>query len=258
METARKFLKKSLESNAVTFGGWVMIGHPASAEIMARSGFDWVAIDLEHSATDILTAENLIRTIEGVGCPALVRLTNNDENLIKRVMDSGATGIIVPMVETAAEAKRAVEAMYYPPKGKRGVGLARAQGYGTSLEAYRKKLDAEGVCIIQIENIIAVKNFHEILSVPGVDGYMIGPYDLSASMGLIGQIDHPNVIAAIDEVRAIAKDLTKPGGMHIVEPDEKKLKDAIAKGFTFIAYSIDTRILDVACRNAVKIVKGQK
>lgn len=235
-----------------------MIGHPASAEIMARAGFDWVAVDMEHSATDTLTAENLIRTIEGAGCTALVRLTNNDENLIKRVMDSGATGIIVPMIETAAEAKKAVEAMYYPPKGKRGVGLARAQEYGASLSGYRDRLEAEGVCIVQIENITAVKNCREIFNVPGVDGYMIGPYDLSASMGLIGQIDHPDVLKAIEEVRKIAKESKKPGGMHVVEPDEAKLKDALAKGFTFIAYSIDTRILDVACRSAVKLVKGSK
>ena len=250
-----KSLKQKLGDGDVTIGGWVMIGHPASAEIMGRSGLDWVAVDLEHTATDILTCENLIRAIGMDGCPALVRLTNNDENLIKRVMDSGANGVIVPMIETADQAKAAVEAIYYPPFGKRGVGLARAQGYGADFENYQSKLKNDTVCIVQIEHINAVNNLHEILSVEGVDGYMLGPYDLSASMGLIGQIDHPDMVAAIQKTRDIAQELGKPGGIHVVEPDENKLKTAIDQGFTFIAYSIDTRIIDTVYRKALENIR---
>jgi len=253
-----KSLKKKLKDGYVTLGGWAMIGHPASVEIMARSGFDWVAIDLEHSATDMARAEDMIRAADCGGAPALVRLTSNNADQIKRVMDAGATGIIVPMVETPEDAAAAVAALYYPPKGKRGVGLARNTKYGApdGFKDYQKWLDKEAVCIVQIEHIDAVKNAEAILSVDGVDGYMLGPYDLSASMGLAGDLDHPDVLAAMDKVREIAGRLGKPGGLHVVEPDEKRLKEAAESGFTFIAYSIDTRIIDTVCRAGVKAVKG--
>lgn len=248
-------LKNKLKNNDLAIGGWVMVGHPASAEIMARSGLDWVCVDLEHSATDLSTAENLIRAIEFGGSTPLVRLTNNDENLIKRVMDSGSHGIIVPMVQTAQEMQEAVNAVYYPPRGSRGVGLARAQKYGADFVGYQEWLGNEAVVIAQIEHINAVNNLEDILSIEGVDGYFLGPYDLSASMGLTGQIEHPDVQAAMTRVYEIGKKLNKPGGLHIVEPDEQKLKDSVAKGFTFIAYSIDTRIIDTICRSAVNSVK---
>ncbi|HRC26032.1 MAG TPA: aldolase/citrate lyase family protein [Alphaproteobacteria bacterium] len=249
-------LKDKLAAHTLVLGGWVMIGHPASAEIMARAGFDWVCIDLEHTATDIETVENLIRAIEIGGAAPLVRLTNNDPNLIKRVTDSGAAGIIVPMVETPLQAQAAVDALYYPPRGKRGVGLARAQKYGAGFDSYKTWLDTQVVCIVQIEHIDAVRNAQAILSVPGVDGYMLGPYDLSASMGLPGQVDHPDVLTAIDQVRKTAKAMGKPGGIHVVEPDPARLRSAIDKGFTFIAYGIDTRIIDMACRAGLSSTRG--
>lgn len=252
---AEKSLKSMLAAGEPCIGGWVMIGHPASAEIMARAGFAWVAVDMEHTAIDMSMTENLIRTIEGAGSNALVRLTNNDENLIKRVMDSGATGIIVPMVHNAKDAQRAVDAMYYPPRGKRGVGLARAQRYGAGFRLYQERMENELVCTVQIEHIDAVENCREIFAVDGIDAYMLGPYDLSASMGLAGQIDHPDVVEATHKVRSIAKEMDMPGGMHIVEPEVESLKAAISKGFTFIAYSIDTRMLDVACRSALRQIE---
>ena len=141
--------------------------------------------------------------------------------------------------------------MYYPPRGKRGVGLARAQGYGTEFAGYQDWLANEAVCIVQIEHIGAVENCEEILSMEGVDGYFLGPYDLSTSMGLTGLTAHPDVVAAMDKVRATAKRLGVPGGMHVVEPDQKLLTEAIRKGFTFNAYSLDTRMLDVTCRQGL-------
>lgn len=251
-------LKTKLTNNQLAIGGWCMIGHPASAEIMARSGMDWVCIDLEHTSIDLGTAENLIRAIQYGGSAPLVRLTNNDPNLIKRVMDGGATGIIVPMVQTADDMRAAVDALYYPPRGKRGVGLARAQTYGSDFAAYQEWLAAEAVCIAQIEHIDAVDNLEEMLAVPGVDGYFLGPYDLSASMGLTGQLDHPDVQAAMQRVFEIGRKLNKPGGLHIVEPDKQKLKDSVDQGLTFLAYSIDTRILDTVCRAGMDAAKALK
>lgn len=248
-------LKAKLASGKTVLGGWVMIGHPGGAEIMARAGFDWVCVDLEHSATDILTCENLIRAIQQGGSEALVRLTSIDADLIKRVMDSGASGIIVPLVRTREDMQKAVDAVYYPPRGTRGVGLARAQKYGADFAGYQLWLEKSAVCVAQIEHIDAVENLESILSVEGVDAYFLGPYDLSASMGLAGKIDHPDVQAAMNKVRETAKKMGKPGGLHIVEPDLEKLKYSMKQGFTFIAYSIDTRILDTVSRAATAYVK---
>jgi 2-dehydro-3-deoxyglucarate aldolase len=167
-------------------------------------------------------------------------------------MDAGAHGVIVPMVNSRAEAISAVASVYYPPKGHRGVGLARAQGYGTAFEQYREQLNARSVIIVQVEHIDAVNNLADILSVPGIDGYLIGPYDLSASMNISGQFTHPDMIAAIAKIKRIGSELDKPGGLHIVEPDFIQLEEHIEEGFKFIAYSLDTRMLDTTCRAGLR------
>jgi len=244
-------LKQALANNEVTTGSWITLGHSSIAEIMAQAGFDWLVVDLEHSTISYEQAGELIRTITLAGLPALVRLTSNHPDQIKRVMDAGASGLIVPMVTSADDARQALASMYYPPRGNRGVGLARAQGYGTSFESYRDWLDNEAVCIVQIEHIGAVENCEEILSLEGIDGYFLGPYDLSASMGLTGLTAHRDVVAAMDSVRETAKRLGKPGGLHVVEPDEELLIASIRKGFTFNAYSLDTRMLDISCRKGL-------
>ena len=128
------FLKRKLSQNEITIGSWITLAHPAIAEIMACAGFDWLVVDLEHSVITIKEAEELIRVINLCGVVPLVRLSINDSVQIKRVMDAGAHGIIVPMVNNRAEADTAVAAVYYPPKGTRGVGLARAQGYCTAFQ----------------------------------------------------------------------------------------------------------------------------
>lgn len=247
-----KFIEKDL-----TIGSWITLAHPAIAEIMAKAGFDWLTVDLEHSVITIREAEELIRVIDLCGVEPLVRLSANDPVQIKRVMDAGAHGIIVPMVKTRIEADAAVAAVYYPPKGVRSVGLARAQGYGTTFQKYREWLENEAVVIVQVEHIDAVNNLEDILSAPGVDGYFIGPYDLSASMGLPGQFDHPDIVAAIERVRQVGSVLGKPGGIHIVEPDIIQLEERIKEGFKFIAYSVDTRMLDTAGRAGLAAVRRE-
>ena len=127
-------------SKKTTLGSWLTLAHPAIAEIMSISDFDWLTIDLEHSTISIREAEDLIRIISLNNKIPLVRLTSNDENQIKRIMDAGANGIIVPMIKTKEEALKAVQFCKYPPQGKRGVGLARAQGYGEKFDQYIKVL----------------------------------------------------------------------------------------------------------------------
>ena len=233
---------------SLSIGSWIQLGHPAVAEIMAAAGFDWLTVDLEHSTISLAEAENLIRIIDLKGVVPLVRLSSNNSEQIKRVMDAGAHGVIVPMVKSEAEVKRAVRAVKYPPDGDRSVGLARAQGYGTNFAEYYKWQKEESLVIVQIEHIDAVNNLEKILSVPGVDAYIVGPYDLSGSLGIPGQFENPTFLKAMKQIRDVAERLEMPGGVHVVEPNPEELKKCIADGNRFIAYGVDTRMLDVACR----------
>lgn len=244
-------LRDKLNSRVLTLGSWMTIGHPAIAEIMAKSGFDWLVVDLEHSTISMETAGELIRTIDLCDVAPLVRLTSNDKNQIKRVMDAGAHGIIVPMVNSPEEAKQAVVATRYAPAGCRGVGLARAQGYGASFQDYLKWQGESPVVIVQIEHKDALECLEEILQVPGVDGFIIGPYDLSCSMHMPGQFDRAEFINTIQHIREVGQKLNCPSGIHIVEPDLLALEQSIQEGYSFIAYSVDIRLLDVNARLAV-------
>ena len=248
-------LKHKLLSGEKTIGSWLTMPSLAISELMAKVGFDWLTIDLEHSSLSIEQAGEMIRIIDLAGVSPLVRLTSNDGNQIKRVMDSGAHGIIVPMVKTKGDAEQAVSSVYYPPKGIRGVGLARAQDYGIGFHEYRDWLEENAIIIVQIEHIDAVNNLEDILSVDGVDGYIIGPYDLSASLGVSGEFDHSSMIEAMNEIYRVATTLGKYGGIHIVEPDTDLLKQSVLEGFTFLAYSVDFRMLDVSARIGMKSFK---
>jgi 2-keto-3-deoxy-L-rhamnonate aldolase RhmA len=246
-------LKSKLKNNELTVGTWMSLAHPAVAEIMVNAGFDWVTIDLEHSVITVREAEEMIRVIDLGGSVPLVRLSSNDSVQIKRMMDAGARGIIVPMVNSKEDVEKAVEAVHYPDKGTRGVGLARAQGYGVTFHENLDWVKNEAVIIVQIEHITGVENIEAIFSSDDVDGYIIGPYDLSASMGLHGQFDHPHVVAALKKIRAAGATLKKPGGLHIVEPNPEELKSRIEEGFKFLAYSVDFRMLDVSCRTGLQV-----
>ena len=235
-------------------GSWLTIGHPSIAEIMADSGFDWLCIDIEHTVIDYSTVQQLIIAIQGKGKLAYVRVGENNERIIKRVLDAGADGIIVPMVNNMTEAQKAVDAVYYPPVGKRGVGLARAQGYGFRFEEYlEKQKDIE--IIVQIEHIDAISNLEEILSVSGVAGSIIGPYDLSASLGHPGNYELLKVKQALEKYEEISIRMGKPMGFHIVQPDPKLFAEFRLKGYTILAFGFDAMFLGSICRNQLDIIR---
>lgn len=248
-------LKKKIAEGKVCLGAWATLGHAGIAEIFARAGYDWVVVDLEHSVMSIETAAEMIRAIDLCGSAPLVRPTSNDPDLIKRVMDHGAHGLVVPMVNTAEDARRAAAAMRYAPAGNRGVGLGRAQGYGAAFNEYFEWQTDQSVLIVQIEHKDALDNLDEILTVPGVDGFVVGPYDLSCSMGLPGQFDHPDFVAALARILAAGKRHDVHAGLHIVEPDARRLRGAIEEGYRFIAYGVDIRYLDAGARGGIAIAK---
>jgi len=249
-------LKAQLNRSELTIGSWVTLGHPSIAEIMASAGFDWLVLDMEHSVLELSEVQAIIQVLDAKQCPAIVRLTSNHPDQIKRVMDAGATGVMVPMIKSAADAKAAVDGVYYPPRGQRGVGLARAQGYGASFPAYRAWLEDNAVIVVMIEHVDAVQAIDEILAVPGIDAYIIGPYDLSGSMGRPGDLNHPDVQAAIANVLEAGRRAGKPGGIHVIEPDPQALQQRIAAGFNFLGYALDIRILDSICRSHLQSIRA--
>jgi len=252
-------LKQKLKNNQLTIGSWIMIGHPISVEVMALAGFEWLVIDIEHTSINLETTQNLITTIQANGIKALVRVSKNEEVVIKKILDMGADGIIVPMVNSKEDAIQAVNYAKYPPVGKRGVGLYRATKYGTKFEEYKKWVDEELVIIAQIEHINAVNNIDEILQVEGIDGTIIGPYDLSGSMGYPGEFERDDVRNAVNKVLDKCKEYNIPSGFHVVDTDPSKLQEKINQGCTFLAYGIDYFFMrDNAIDGMNKIKEGLK
>ena len=235
----------------VQLGSWITLNHPSIAEIMADAGFDWLCVDMEHSVTDYFEAQQLIMAIQSKGLKAFVRVGENNTRIIKRVLDAGADGIIVPSVNSAAEARKAVESVKYPPYGKRGVGLSRAQSYGFGFEKYRDTKAKEIILIVQIEHINAIRELDEILSTEGVDGSFIGPYDLSGSMGLPGAWDKQEVKDALSIYENTVKKYNKLVGYHVISPNFELLNEKVEKGYNFIAFSLDVLFLGTLVRNQV-------
>jgi 2-dehydro-3-deoxyglucarate aldolase len=241
-------LKDDIRKMKPTTGSWLTIGNGSVAEIMAQAGFDWLVVDMEHSAITLDLAQDLIRTIGSSGVTPLVRVGENDATMIKRAMDAGAGGVVVPMVNSRSDAEKAVRAVRYPPLGTRGVGLARAQGYGFSFSAYRDWLKKESVVIVQIEHIDAINDLESILTVDGVDGSIVGPYDLSGSLGYPGEFERPVVKKAIAEYGRVCRRLGKPMGFHVVQPDARLAASYRKKGYVFLAVGLDTLYLGTKAR----------
>lgn len=249
-------LKAKLKKNQLTVGSWITLGHTSVAEIMAKAGFDWLTIDMEHSVITLDVAQQLIQVIEGNNVVPLVRVGENNPNLIKRVMDAGAYGVIVPMINTREDAERAVRAVKYPPVGTRGVGLARAQGYGTKFHEYASAVNPESVVIIQVEHIDSVRNLESILSVRGIDGCIIGPYDISGSLGVPGNFDHPDVLKAVKRVEEVCRKRKVPLGTHVIPPDYKQVLEKVSRGYTFLAFSLDSLFLGNVVKEQVEKLKS--
>lgn len=249
-------LRAALHEGRPAFGSWLQSGNSAIAEVMAKAGFDWLAIDLEHSTIDLETTFTLIQVIDLAGCAPLVRLSANDPVQIKRVMDAGAWGVIVPSVRSAAEARQAVDAVKYPPQGTRGVGLGRAHGFGPGFADYLEACHEGSIVIPMIEQKEGVEHVDEILAVPGVDGVFIGPYDLSASYGVMGELRHPLVLAAMQRVVAAARASGKAAGVHVVHPPATQVADRMAEGFRLIAYGGDMLFLTPAAIDAGASLRG--
>lgn len=241
MEMPRNEFKRRLAQPGAQAGCWLSLGSHAAAEICAGAGFDWVLIDTEHSPTDIESVHHQLQAVAGYPVPALVRPPWNDTVTIKRLLDLGAQTILIPFVQTAAEATAAVAAVRYPPRGVRGVSTnSRANRFGR-VKDYFAKVDAEMCLLVQVESRSALAQVEAIASVDGVDGVFIGPQDLAADFGHHGNPGHPDVRAAItDAIARIAKTGKAPGILSFAEDDAKHW---MARGAKFVAVTSDQFLL---------------
>jgi 2-dehydro-3-deoxyglucarate aldolase len=231
-------------SNKVTIGTWMQIASPSVAEILAANGYDWIAIDAEHGEFSSHNYINMFRAMEKHNCSPYVRIPVGGIHEVKLALDSGAKGIIIPMVRDAAHLTEVMSYAFYPPRGVRGVGFSRASLFGKNFADYVGSINDELFIAAQIENISAVNCIDEILAVEGLDAIMVGPYDLSASMGITAQFNDPKFLAALKRIEDACRKSDVQMGYHIVQPSEAELKKKIDEGYEFIAYGIDALFLN--------------
>lgn len=234
-------VKRKLRNGEVSLGTWVTIANSDVAEILANIGMDWLVFDTEHAPLSIETIEGMIQGTSGTDTVPLVRVAGNDMVLIKRALDIGSYGVIVPLVNTVDDAKKAVSYTRYPPKGVRGVGPRRCSVYGIRTQEYFRWADEEIITIVQVETAEAVSNIDDIMSVEGVDACFIGPNDLSTSLGNRGDQTDPRYIKAVERVLDASRKHSVPVGTMTYDANEVRL--ALSRGFKFISLSADFRHL---------------
>ena len=225
-----------LRQNDLLLGTMLTLPSPELAEMISNCGYDWLFMDGEHGNLSTLDWQRMLQAVAGRSA-AIIRVATNSEREIKKILDIGADGIIAPQVNTADEARHVVACCKYPPQGIRGVGLARAQGYGRSFADYMETANDSIAVIVQAEHIDAVNNIEQIVEVDGIDAVFIGPYDLSASMGLMGQVDHPEVVEAIDRVGRACQQ--RDISLGYFGTTAESVQDYVRKGYHLICAGTD-------------------
>ncbi len=238
------YVRHKLKRGEPSIGTWLTLPTPTAATFMARTGFDWLTVELEHTPITLETAAACFSIIAASGKIPLVRVPWNTAENIKRVLDSGAFGIVVPMVNTRAEAEAVVRAARYRPLGDRSIGgQLPAANFETDASTYRARANEEILVVVMLETAEAVKNADEILSVPGIDAFFIGPNDLHNSLGKppVFESDAPEFLHAIDRLLAAGKKHNVPAGIHVV--DTPAALRRLAQGFQFIAITSETGMM---------------
>ncbi len=244
--------RQRLKNREVLIGTLVTLGIPEIAEVLSSAGFDWLFLDGEHSPLDTLALQHLVM---GAGArPCLVRLATGSELEVKKALDIGAAGIIAPQVNSAEQAAQVVRWAKYSPLGTRGVGAARAHGYGFAFNEYLATANNHTVVVVQAEHKDAVSNIEAIVQVAGVDAVLVGPNDLSASLGHLGDPAHPDVVAAIDRVTEVCRRTGMPLGIFGMNP--AAVKPYLERGYTLIVCSVDTVLLGTAARELLNHIKA--
>ena len=241
-----------LRHNEVLIGTMLTIPAPEVAEMIAKCGFDWLFMDGEHAPLPVLEWQRLMQAVGG-RCASVLRVPSLSERDIKKALDIGADGIIVPMVNNVEQAQQAVAWSKYPPRGRRGVGLARAQGYGLDFAENMEHANDRTALIVQAEHIDAVGNIDAIAAVDGIDAVFIGPYDLSASMGKTGQVDDPEVVGAIERVREACRQNGVALGYFGV--DAASVEPYIERGYHLICAGVDAGFVTAGAKQVLEALK---
>jgi 4-hydroxy-2-oxoheptanedioate aldolase len=241
MDLPRNAFKHAIAAGKLQIGLWCSLCSNIAADIVRDAGFDWLLLDSEHSPNEIPDLLAQLQAVSGGTATPIVRPPWNDTVIIKRCLDIGAQTLLVPYVQNAEEAKRAVEAVRYPPAGVRGVAVAsRASRYGRVTD-YLKKANAEQCLLVQVETRIALEQLEAIANVEGVDGVFIGPSDLSASLGHLGNPAHPDAQKAMEDAARRLKAIGKPAG--ILTGNDEEIRRYIGWGYTFVAVGSDIGLL---------------
>jgi 2-dehydro-3-deoxyglucarate aldolase len=236
--------KSKLRNRELLFGAWVSFSHPSITEIFASKGFDFLAIDMEHTTISLEQAQRIIAASQSFDVPCLPRPVSHSNDWIKPLLDSGADGIIAPMVESLEASSKISELIRFPPMGKRSFGVNRAHGYGSNFSGYLKTWNERSIYIAQVETVAGLTNIDTILETPGLDGVMIGPYDMSGSLGVPGETSHPLVIQAENQILAACEKFGISCGTQLAVFDEVHINIALKKGYTFIIASSDLFVLN--------------
>ncbi|MGV1033953.1 MAG: HpcH/HpaI aldolase family protein [Microbacteriaceae bacterium] len=242
LNPAPSFADSLKTAERTQYGLWVCSTSPTVAEICAGSGIDWLLIDAEHTPNDLQSILSQLQAVHGYPVQTVVRPPSHDANLIKQYLDLGVQNLLIPMVNTADQARDVVRAVSYPPLGIRGVGsaLARASQWNR-IENYLQRAETFISVVVQIETEEAVRNLDEILAVPGIAGVFIGPSDLAASMGLLGQQDHPDVVSSVRDCITRARAADVKVGVNAFAP---ATADAyVAAGADFVLVGADVALL---------------
>jgi 2-keto-3-deoxy-L-rhamnonate aldolase RhmA len=246
--------RERLKGGELLLGTMVTLPTAAAAEILAGLGFDWLFIDAEHGP---LETRELLAILQAAHheTACIVRVPAGDEVSIKKVLDLGAHGIVVPQVNTAEQAQNVVRFARYAPEGARGVGLARAHGYGQRFAEYVEAANREIAVIVQAEHVRAVENIEAIVRVPGVDAVLLGPYDLAASLGKMGQVDDPLVVDAIRHVTAACRAAGMPLGYFGVTA--AAVRPYVEAGYTLIVAGVDALFLGNGAKTLLGELRGE-
>jgi 4-hydroxy-2-oxoheptanedioate aldolase len=246
-------VKRQLQASEPSIGTWLSLGSPLAAEQLAHAGFDWLNIEQEHAAIDATLTQHILQALSIGDAVPMVRVPWNGPDWIKRALDAGAYGLVIPMVNTREQAEMAVKASKYPPQGFRSVGGVRTRLYGGP--DYVQKANDEIVIVVQVEHVQAVENAREILSVPGIDAYFVGPNDLCASMGLPPSLepDYPEYWQALEQVKRTAENLGVAPGIHVATSE--RACEMIERGYQFVSIASDAAFMATAAAAAVARVR---
>jgi 2-dehydro-3-deoxyglucarate aldolase/4-hydroxy-2-oxoheptanedioate aldolase len=250
---SQKSLKARIRAGEVLIGPIVTLSTPDVAEALAQVGFDYLWIENEHAPMGVIEAQRMLQAVGG-RCPCLVRVPDSADVWLKKALDTGCAGVVIPLVKSAEEARRAVAACRYPPAGHRGVGITRAHRYGMGFAEYVAAANEEIAVVLQVEHTEAVANIEAIAQTPGVDALLVGPYDLSGSMGLLGQVEHPAVQEAIHQIKQAGDAAGVPLGIFAGTPEEARRY--IDQGFSLIALGLDVLYLWQAAQAALERARG--